>query len=403
MHAADIDLLTDYDYTSAISTIRHGLEHYQRSIPVSKGTLNLQYFHNLEWDGTRFLEVQKPSSTDGFHSFEDYSRFLADNADKLGENAVSSGRQYPVKTLTTVSQGYDSLVGAVLAKQHMACDRSVTIKESSSIWRGSDSGFNIAKIIEIQCTEYSRKVRNPSQEDSFWAVGGKAMELNWAQFDYPEPLCLFVTGVHGDKVWDRKGHDTTKPFARPSISGMGLCEYRLIKGIFHCPVPYLGLRYLLDIRRISQSDEMRPWRVGGAYDRPIARRIIEGEGVPRTMFGLRKMNTQVAPYLLWPYGVDAQKSAFHYAKKRGVPAPAPTSVRIWRPMAQLERLIFKNIIKRLGFKERKWPWSQLAEKNILFQWGNEHLKSELAKGLRSKIVLNTDPKDTNVCQSNSSS
>jgi hypothetical protein len=33
---------------------------------------------------------------------------------------------------------------------------------------------------------------------------------------------------------------------------------------------------------------MRPWSVGGSYDRPIARRIIEQAGVPRKEFGERK-------------------------------------------------------------------------------------------------------------------
>ena len=36
------------------------------------------------------------------------------------------------------------------------------------------------------------------------------------------------------------------------------------------------------------SQEMEPWRLGGKYDRPIARRIIEDAGVPRGMFGTKK-------------------------------------------------------------------------------------------------------------------
>jgi hypothetical protein len=33
---------------------------------------------------------------------------------------------------------------------------------------------------------------------------------------------------------------------------------------------------------------MHPWRVGGRYDRPIARRIAEEGGIPRQAFGQRK-------------------------------------------------------------------------------------------------------------------
>ena len=34
---------------------------------------------------------------------------------------------------------------------------------------------------------------------------------------------------------------------------------------------------------------MGDWRVGGDYDRPIPRRIVESAGVPRDYFGMRKM------------------------------------------------------------------------------------------------------------------
>ena len=36
---------------------------------------------------------------------------------------------------------------------------------------------------------------------------------------------------------------------------------------------------------------MRPWSIGGAYDRPIPRRIAEEAGVPRDLFGQNKMAT----------------------------------------------------------------------------------------------------------------
>jgi len=401
LHVAGIKLLDHYNYTAAIDPIRHGIGHYQRSIPVVKGEINVHYFNNLVWDGNHMKEVDKPSSTSGFHSFEDYAGFLSSCAEAIGGNVASTERQFPVKTLTTVSKGYDSLVGAVLAKKHMGCEQAVTIEKSSSLWRGSDSGYNIAKSLNIKCTEYSGRIRNPSEEESFWAVAGKAMELNWSQFDYPEPLCLFITGVHGDKVWDRTGHDISEPFAAPSIAGMGLCEYRLIKGIFHCPLPYWGIRHLSDIRKISQSEEMKPWCIGGPYDRPIARRIIEEAGISRESFGQIKKNTQVAPYVLWPYADESKKSASQYAKKKGASAPSNLTVAIWRPLAQMERLIFKNLTERLGFKRRKWPWSRLAENNMLFQWGNDRLKTKLGKEFDDGIARSTDQAETYACQSNS--
>ena len=40
--------------------------------------------------------------------------------------------------------------------------------------------------------------------------------------------------------------------------------------------------------QVGMSDDMAPYRVGGRYDRPIARRMVEEAGVPREAFGQRK-------------------------------------------------------------------------------------------------------------------
>jgi len=37
------------------------------------------------------------------------------------------------------------------------------------------------------------------------------------------------------------------------------------------------------------SEEMQPWSIGGDYDKPFPRRIAEEMGVPRELFGQRKM------------------------------------------------------------------------------------------------------------------
>ena len=47
------------------------------------------------------------------------------------------------------------------------------------------------------------------------------------------------------------------------------------------------------IHRIANSPEMDPWRINPGYDRPIARRIAEERGVPRSMFGQVKMGSVV--------------------------------------------------------------------------------------------------------------
>jgi hypothetical protein len=75
---------------------------------------------------------------------------------------------------------------------------------------------------------------------------------------------------------------------RGDMSGSGLAEFRLRSGFINAAMPFIGARRVESIRRISQGDDMRPWSVGGNYDRPIPRRICEQAGLPRNAFGMRK-------------------------------------------------------------------------------------------------------------------
>lgn len=53
--------------------------------------------------------------------------------------------------------------------------------------------------------------------------------------------------------------------------------------------PYIGADHASQIYEIAISDEMKEWRLGNLYDRPVCRRIVEEKGVKREMFGLKKV------------------------------------------------------------------------------------------------------------------
>jgi hypothetical protein len=98
---------------------------------------------------------------------------------------------------------------------------------------------------------------------------------------------LFVTGFHGGKVWDRSGA-ATPLIKRADNTGSSLAEFRLSEPFIHLPVPFIGVTRHPEIREIANSDEMRLYSVGGSYDKPIARRIIEEAGINRELFGQSK-------------------------------------------------------------------------------------------------------------------
>jgi hypothetical protein len=99
---------------------------------------------------------------------------------------------------------------------------------------------------------------------------------------------LLVTGFHGDKVWDKNGVATPLIKREGNPSGTSLTEFRLSESFIHLPVPFIGATRHPEIKEIANSDEMRRYSVGGSYDRPIARRIVEEAGVNREMFGQSK-------------------------------------------------------------------------------------------------------------------
>jgi len=73
-------------------------------------------------------------------------------------------------------------------------------------------------------------------------------------------------------------------------------------GFAHAPIPFVGGLFPDPIVGISNSPEMGPYSVGGSYDRPIPRRIVEDVGVDRRSFGRAKAATSPDPVnhsLLW--------------------------------------------------------------------------------------------------------
>ena len=64
--------------------------------------------------------------------------FLKATSEKLGKNARSTKRKYKIEMLVGISSGYDSVATSVISR-YAGCEKAVTITNSSSLWRGSDS------------------------------------------------------------------------------------------------------------------------------------------------------------------------------------------------------------------------------------------------------------------------
>jgi hypothetical protein len=308
-------------YPQDLGSIANGLSGYAKELPLENGVAQVTYFHNLVFDGRAFSEVPKPQSAFGFKDFEAYYAFQNNTAAQLGDNLGDKERKCKIKPLATISRGYDSATAAIIARA-AGCTQVVTFRTARTLIKPrSDSGKEVAVTLGMSYEEYNRTATEYPDEEAVWAALGLPDDLNLTLFRYHEPLTLLFTGYHGDIVWDRQRHHGSTSITRHDPIGTGCTELRLIRGIFHCSVPYWGIRCQADIHAISNASEMAPWTLGTDYDRPIPRRIIETAGIKRGAFARRKSATTYRETLCWPLSPSKQKSFSQFLQLRGFRTP----------------------------------------------------------------------------------
>ena len=248
------------------------------------------------------------SSIPDFATFEDYRQFLRTTMLAIRDNLEDSQRRFPITPVATISKGYDSPASMVVAEP-LGIQTALTISRVGIFYQHDDSGTEIAKTLGSQVTSVKSKVSHYRDYPLVWAGLGQYFDLNMTMFDYSHDLTLLTVGTHGDVVW-QKG--LTEEFVAThhfldrggDTSGCGLTEWRLHKGVFLACIPCLGAVKLDCLRLINGSSSMDPWRVGGKYDRPIPRRIVEQRGIDREAFGNRKMATLPGCRMFYPSDPD---------------------------------------------------------------------------------------------------
>lgn len=273
-------------YYALFKSIIRGTHRYQQEIPTSAGVVRLVYFANLEWNGAVLREVEKPVPRRDFSSFEKYTAFLTSTLHRLHENLTAVERRFSYRWLATISSGYDGLATAVLAKPR-ALDEAISISEARG--GGTDSGETPARMLGLSISLIARDAWRLGirPEVPFIAADAKGEDVFLSGAEVNLAGRALLTGHYGI-VWDKEVTGVSGEFERKDQAGLSLTEYRLWAGFLHCPIPFLGARQARDLVALSHSSEMSPWDVGGAYNRPIPRRIIEAAGIPRGSFATRK-------------------------------------------------------------------------------------------------------------------
>jgi hypothetical protein len=286
------ELELQHNYTRKLATIINGIDNCDEIIykSLDHTLYRITYDDFCVVDGTPRRRQERNGGN--FGNFADYRRYLLETLAACAENAADPRRTRTYRLLTTCSSGYDSNAGAALAAE-LGCKRALTLRSGRE--GGVDSGRPVAEILGLDCVERERPVRPTGAvvdevEFLMAGAGGGDYPLSVFADELEGSLCL--SGYHGGYLWDPSSPPNTT-LIRKDNSGCSLAEFRLRVGFLHIPVPFIGALRHPSIHAISRSAEMAPYRIGGRYDKPIPRRIIEEARVPRALFGQHKQAVQL--------------------------------------------------------------------------------------------------------------
>ncbi len=277
-------------YPELLGSIVEGIENCATGLPTTAGLARLTYFHNLRWDGKGLHVAQKPFADRSFASYDEYLDFLRRCMKAIALNASDQRRKVPYRLLSTLSSGYDSSMVSVLAKE-VGCIDAITITSSRA--GTPDSGDALAATLGLDLKRVHREDwrKRHLPEALFLAADSKGPDCYFAGAEPDLAGRLVLTGFPGDH-WRKNPIDISPQILRGDQAGLSLTEYRLHAGFIHCSVPYFGVRAAADLKRISNSLELKPWDVPG-WSKPICRRLVEEAGVARGAFGATKQAASV--------------------------------------------------------------------------------------------------------------
>ena len=380
----------EVNYTRALITLVDGLEKAEsviwRSNDVTLYRILVDNFTIVNGEPRRYRKIETAS----FPDFESYHRHLLNTIKASWENATDLARRRTYRRLvSTCSAGYDSSTATALSSA-LGGDLVLTLKSARG--GGADTGAPVAKALGMTCIERERT-----------GSGVRGMEVEWftpgsGGGDYPLAVfedelrdAVLLTGFHGDKIWERSVPPNTV-LKRDDPSGCTMADFRLRVGFLHVPVPFIGAFRHVDIHAISNSAEMRPFSVGGSYDRPICRRILEQAGIPRELVGRHKQ--AVATFFSWsPRYLSPETRAMFEGflrdrgilaqVRRGLPAfqAAATGFRLVRKAIKLAPMLERPLDGLRNHLERRFRALENSRyANLLFIWAVEQSIDKIKAG-----------------------
>ena len=283
---------TRMSYRSLFVGTTVGLRIAPRTFTTSKGrTVRVLLDEVASINGRGEVRIELRPLERDFSGFADYRSHLAASVKDLVENGSDPDRKTRYQPLLALSTGYDSIAVGVLLREAGGQESVTMMRYASDTGEPEDYPGTIADRLGFRLHGLERdtwRERTDLPDAEVAAAAAHFIDIPTLALEDHLPGKMLFVGHSGDNVWTRDNFRHYRDVVRGDTSGQGLAEYRLRVGFVVCPVPYIGHTAHPSLYRLANSPEMAPWSVGGHYDRPIPRRIIEEAGIERGTFATRK-------------------------------------------------------------------------------------------------------------------
>jgi hypothetical protein len=359
-----------------------GFSKKPKQIHTEKGsTISFHFSCNFLVNSDLSLFRQEKNVPKSPKNFEEYFELLDKALKAVTQNASDPLRENLYEPLTTISRGYDSTASSVFARR-AGCKEAVTFAKIDPRGKApDDNGKSIGERLGLKVIEYNPHdfIRLPGFPEAEFTACSNGMDVAMSVMENQLTGKLLMTGRPGELIWNNwrvkilfSRLESTNLYG-PAFS---LNEFRLRVGFLRCPILHLTSRDIRSIHQITRSREMKPWSIGGSYDRPIARRIVESAGIPRPWFGKNKVASAYTH--IWRTGNMTKKSRDDFLDFYKTKIP-PMSVILWLKYIYRYVSYFLNQAVSMYFRRitgfLKLPWYvlpdtfRLSKYLFTFHWG----------------------------------
>jgi hypothetical protein len=404
--AAGDRLVASYPfYPHILYSIVLGPRHYRAEIPVAGGRLAVHY-RSVAIDVAGRATALPAPRTPGFADFTGYRALLLAEIAALFANAADPARRMRYAPIASLSAGYDSPASAALARQ-VGCRQAFTFRQSiDGGGTPDDSGEGVARALGLEIAAFDTfayRQRTDLPEVEFLAASFGGGNVYLAGSGDLLAGRVVVSGGGGDYIWDRDYAARWAPISPPYLGGYSVNEFYLRQAALDFSVPAIAADRARDIGRLSRAPEMLPWTVGGDYDRPIARRIVEEAGVGRGTFaGRKRLVTPVYDSItrrappLDGFLTNAGLAAFERWFEETRPIDRIRALGHRLPVETLGKIVWSGKLRRWFLRRglhwpplagRLWHWRVPMRKNaFVFNWavGRQLAMYRRALDLREK-------------------